>query len=81
MSKKKVRVVLNRNGVANLMKSAEMQSVLNGLASQKATQCGDGFGSNVKVGQRRSYANIFAETYEAARKNEDTNILVKAVGV
>ena len=70
---------LNREGVANLMKSADMQAVLQGYASIKAAQAGAGYESAVHVGQFRAYANIYPNTREAVHDNWDHNTLEKVI--
>lgn len=71
---------LDGEGVADLMKSSEMQGILNELGAQKASQAGNGYDYDVHVHQVRAVANIFPDTEEAAQDNYENNTLLKVVG-
>lgn len=71
---------LNREGVAELMKSEEMQNILNGYAEGIASRAGEGYGTSSHVGKTRANANVFPETFEANRDNLENNTLLKAMG-
>ena len=75
----KMKFVLNKAGVSELLKSPEMQAILSGYASAAANRAGDGYSSEVHIGKKRAYANIFAETYEARQDNLDNNTLLKSL--
>lgn len=75
----KVKVELNLAGLNELRKRPEMQAILSSMASARASRAGDGFNYEVKLGQKRAYANIRANTDEARRKNQDTNILMRLI--
>jgi len=77
MSKKKFK--LNRQGVAELMKSAAMQEVLNKYATGIRNRCGDGYTQDIYVGKNRANAMVSAETYQAKRDNLENNTILKAV--
>lgn len=70
---------LNQNGVANLMKSAEMQQVLKNHATQIKNRCGEGYEQDVFVGKNRANAMVSAETFQARRDNMKNNTILKAV--
>lgn len=74
-----IKFELNEEGVSQLLKSAEMQGVLQGYASQKASQAGEGYESDVHVGQKRAYANVFPNTKAAVYDNWDNNTLEKVI--
>lgn len=76
----KVRIKLNSAGVRELLKSPEMQSILDELATKVATTAGEGFEKEVKVAQTRCYAHIHAETPKAYYSNNKHNTLLKALG-
>lgn len=72
---------LNLSGLNALMKSAEMQAVLNSAASQIASAAGSGY--EVETAHPISFvaiAAVHARTYEARRKNSENNTLLKAAG-
>ena len=70
---------LNRQGVAELLKSAEMQGVLTEYATGIRNRCGDGYTQDIYVGKNRANAMVSAETYEAKRDNLENNTILKAV--
>lgn len=74
-----IKFVLNTDGVKALLQSEEMQSIIEGYASSKASQAGEGYSYDVKVGQSRTYANIYAESDEAKQDNLQNNTLEKVI--
>ena len=70
---------INRSGIAELMKSAEMQVVLEKRATAIQKRCGEGFNHDLHVGKNRANAMVFAETFEAKRDNSKNNTILKAV--
>lgn len=72
---------LNLAGVNKLMKSPEMQAVLNGAASRIASAAGDGY--EVEKAHPISFvaiASVWADTRESYRDCLENNTLLKAVG-
>lgn len=76
----KVRFVLNKQGVSELMKSSEMQAILKTAGAQKASSAGPGYDSEVHVFKKRAVANIFPGDSESAIDNYENNTLVKVIG-
>lgn len=76
----KVRFVLNKDGVSELMKGSEMQTILKQAGSQKASQAGPGYDSEVHVFKKRAVAHVFPGDEESARDNYENNTLVKVIG-
>ena len=70
---------LNRKGVAELMKSQEMQSVLKEHATTIRNRAGDGYEQDIHVGKNRANAMVKAETFKAKKDNSKNNTLLKAV--
>ena len=70
---------LNSGGVRELLKSQEMQSVLNEKATGIKNRCGEGYTQDVYVGKNRANAIVKAETYQAKRDNLKNNTILKAV--
>lgn len=77
MSKEKFQ--LNRKGVAELMKSKEMQGILTEYASGVKNRCGDGYTQDIYIGKNRANAMVSAETREALSDNIKNNTILKAV--
>lgn len=78
---KNVTFKLDLAGLNALMKSGEMQAVLNSAASQIASAAGPGF--EVESAHPISFvaiAAVHAETSEAKRENSKNNTLLKAAG-
>ena len=74
-----VRIEINDAGVQELLKSSEMQSLLDSYGAQKAAQAGEGYDHAVHVHQKRAVANVFPATKEAAHDNYENNTLLKVV--
>lgn len=70
---------LNRQGVADLMKSAEMQKILTRHAKDIRTRAGDGYEQDIFVGKNRANAMVSAVTTKAKKDNLENNTLLKAV--
>lgn len=75
----KGRFVMNRSGVAALLKSEEMQGILKAHASAIRQRCGDGYEQNSYVGKNRANAMVYADTIPAKRRNQKYNTLLKAL--
>lgn len=75
-----VRFELNLAGLNELMKSDEMQSILETASQRVQNAAGEGFGHRVGVATYTAIGNIFAENAEAAHKAYEENTLVKALG-
>ena len=74
-----IRFELDRNGVAELMKSAEMQEILAQEGSRVANNAGPGYSSTVHVHTRRAVCNIYPETPESVRDTSENNTLLKVL--
>lgn len=70
---------LNYAGIGQLLKSAEMQKVLEEKATAIKNRCGDGYEQDIYVGKTRANAMVYAETFEAKRDNMKNNTILKAV--
>lgn len=75
----KMKFKLNSDGVRELLKSQEMQSVLIEKATGIKNRCGEGYTQDVYVGKNRANAMVKAETYQAKRDNLTNNTILKAV--
>lgn len=70
---------LNRSGVAELMKSQAMQSVLKEHATTIKDRAGDGYEQDIYIGKNRANAMVKAESFKARKDNSENNTLLKAV--
>lgn len=75
----KVKVKLNRSGVGQLLKGAEVQELLGSIASDIRAKAGDGYEQDSYVGKRRANAMVYADSIRAKRDNLKNNTLVKAM--
>ena len=75
----KVKIVLNREGVRELMQSKEMLDACVSLANGALGQLGDGYEVTTRVGKSRVNAEIAASTYKARKENMETNSILKAL--
>lgn len=75
----KNRFVLKRSGVAQLIKSNEMQSALKAKATIIRERCGDGYEQDIYVGKNRANTMVYADSIKAKRSNAKHNTILKAV--
>ena len=75
----KMQFKLNSSGVSSLLKSAEMQSVLEKRASAIKNRCGEGYEQDIFVGKNRANAMVSAESLKARKDNSKNNTILKAV--
>ncbi len=75
----KLRFELNRAGVRELLRSSEIQAVLEAEAAARAAALGDGYTVNTMVGQNRVNVRIVAESREAREENLRDNTLLTAI--
>ncbi len=74
-----VKFVLNRAGVAELMRSDEMMKILRDHADRAQASLGAGYEVTTHVGPSRANAMVSAETFAAKRENLKSNSILKAV--
>ncbi|MQW23889.1 MULTISPECIES: hypothetical protein [unclassified Lactococcus] len=70
---------VNRSGIRALLKSPEMQVILEAKASAVRKRCGEGYAQDIHVGKNRANAMVYAETYQAKKENYKNNTILKAV--
>lgn len=75
-----VKFELDLQGLNELMKSEEMQTILEDASARAASIAGDGFGHRVGIGSYTAIGNVFAENAAAASKCYKHNHLLKALG-
>jgi uncharacterized protein (DUF927 family) len=76
---KNVKVVLNREGVRQLLRSEEMAAICQELANKVSARAGDGFEVTTFTGKNRVNASVRAETGDAVQRCLDDNVLLKAL--
>lgn len=78
----KVKFELNKAGVRELLKSAEVQQICMQHANatlQAALGSSDGYIAETRNYPERSGAAVRADTYEARKDNSDNNTLLKSL--
>lgn len=75
----KMKFKLNQAGVGQLLKSPEMQNVLEEKATSIRNRCGDGYEQDRFVAGTRAVATVKATSYAAKKDNMKNNTLLKAV--
>lgn len=75
----KVKFELNRKGVADLMKSGNMQSILKMHATNIKNRAGTGYEQDVHIGKNRANARVWAESSQAKKDNMNNNTILKSV--
>lgn len=75
----KAKIVLNRQGVAALLKSPEMMNICQEHANATVASLGEGYEVTTHVGKNRVNAEVAAVTYKARRDNMENNSILKAL--
>lgn len=75
----KIKFKLNRSGVSRLMKSTEMQQILEEKATSIRNRAGEGYKQDSYSGKTRANAMVYADSYKAKKDNSQNNTLLKAV--
>lgn len=75
----KVRIKLNRSGVRQLLRSAEMREICDEKAAAIAARCGEGYEHGAYTGKNRANASVWAETPQARRDNAENNTILRAM--
>ena len=74
-----MKFTLNPSGVSALLKSGEMQGLLQEKGQAVAERAGDGFELTVSPGQKRANAKISTTDIKSMKRNAKHNILLKAL--
>lgn len=75
----KVKFVLNRQGVSQLLKGKEIQGVLESYGTDIKSRAGEGYDMNSRVGKTRANTMVYADSMSAKRDNLKNNTLLKAM--
>lgn len=73
------KFILNRTGVAELMKSPEMVVLLKETAKTIQNRAGDGYETSTFVGKNRVNISVKTKSRKAIRDNNKNNTLLKAL--
>lgn len=71
---------LDKDGVRELMQSAEMQSIVNEAGGRILTQAGEGYEIANGIGATRAGSTVYPATAKAAISNRKNKTLQKALG-
>ena len=75
----KVKVVLIREGVRELLRSEEIQTELKRRGQRVQEAAGAGYEMDARVGVNRANVQITAKTFRARKSNLKHNTLLKAL--
>lgn len=75
----KIKIILNREAVRDLLKGEEMKAILQERATEIRNRCGDGYEQDFYVGKNRGNAMVWAATSAARKDNLANNTILKAV--
>lgn len=79
----KVKVVINKAGVRELMKSEAVQGFLTEVAgnvAETASKNEGDYGTRTHLADNTAICNIYADSFAAKKRNYDNNELLKALG-
>lgn len=74
-----VRVVLNRKGIQELLKSKEIENAVAEACENVSTRAGNGFTYNTQTGKKRAVGRVYAYSKKAISENYKNNTLLKAL--
>lgn len=75
----KVKIVLDRKGVRQMLKSKEAEAICREFADRAAERLGDGYEVSTYAGEKRVNASLKAVTYKARKETKQNNAILKAV--
>lgn len=76
----KVRIELNRAGIAQILKSPSMRSAVEKRARQIATTAGPGYEADSMIGRNRARASVYTKSFRARRDNSRHNTILRSLG-
>lgn len=75
-----VKFELNLPGLNELMKSAEMEKILDEAGEAVANAAGAEYGHRVHQASFVAICNVYPDSEESAKENYEENTLLKAIG-
>lgn len=70
----------NREGLRQVLASAEAASLVSTHAEALAAKCGDGFVASQRMGKVRQRAIVYADTWSAKHRDYKNNVMVRVLG-
>ncbi|MDO5776296.1 MAG: hypothetical protein Q4P22_06715 [Eubacteriales bacterium] len=74
-----IKIELNEAGIRELLKSEEMQSILNEHADNALGRLGNGYEKETRIGSRRAKVMILATSARTFYKHMETNEVLKSL--
>lgn len=75
-----VEIILDSEGIQELLKSDEIMDVLRGQAKKALSGLNSGYAMSEYKGKTRGNVSIYANTKEAYKDNLENNTLLKVAG-
>lgn len=80
MSKSKVKIELNKQGVQALLKSAEITAACERVAKTEASRLGPSYKTDVYKGKNRVNVSVYTDDPAAMQDNLRNNTMLKTLG-
>lgn len=74
-----VKIELNSQGVAELLKSPEMRGIIQELSDDCLARCGAGYKADVRTGSKRVFGTVITDSTDARIDNSKNNTLLKSM--
>lgn len=74
-----IKVVINRKGVRNLLRSDAIKGNLAERANRIAAAAGEGFVADSSVGRNRAHASVVTATFDAQKAEAEDQVLTRAI--
>ena len=75
----KTNIVLNRQGVRDMLRSDAAKQICGEYAQNILQRCGDGYAGDTFTGKNRVNAMVYAQTRKAILDNAENNTILKAL--
>lgn len=75
----KMKLVLNREGVRQMLRSAEMMDICGEYALRAEKRLGEGYEATLHTGKNRVNASVAAVSQRARKENHENQTILKAV--
>lgn len=76
----KLKIVLNKQEVRNMLRSKEMMNICKEHAQKAQSKLGDGYEVKPYTGANRVNVSLSATTKKAQKENHENNTILKALG-
>lgn len=75
----KVKIVMNRAGMKELLHSSEIESALMNVGNRVQSRAGENFGAFAVNMPSRSIVRVSAINYNGIKENSENNVLLKSL--